>query len=62
MGTIIALNANPERPTRPASEPASCEAEIVIFPGVRYERAPAAETGKQASKGRRRRDVLQIPE
>jgi len=63
MGTIIALTTSPERPARPAnSEPASSGAEIVIFPGVRYERAPAAEPEKSDAERRRQRDVLQIPD
>lgn len=61
MGNIIALNIRPERQSQPASSPESHRAEIVIFPGVRYERAsePQPENNR-GSRGRRQRDVLVI--
>jgi len=58
MATIIDFSAR--KTARPApSGAAKSTAEIVIFPGVRYERAPATEP---AAPVRRERDALSIPD
>lgn len=61
MATIIDFSAG--KSTRPAaSGPAKSTAEIVIFPGVRYERTPGRETAEPASPTGRKRDALLIPD
>ena len=62
MGTIIALNLRPERDRPAPPKPTPGGGDIVIFPGVRYERVSEIEARKGVSKGRRQRDVLLIPD
>jgi hypothetical protein len=58
MATIVEFRSAPRRATPlPVSDGAS--ADIVIFPGVRYERPPEPETPK-AKKGKPARDTLQL--
>lgn len=61
MGNIIALNRTRERATTSTSRSKTKEtpAEIVIFPGVRYEPAAPPES---AAGLRPKRDFLVIPE
>ncbi len=62
MATIIAFKAAP-KPTEAsvlATYARRQSAEIVLFPGVRYERHDDDPAGKKLKKPRRRRDRLDL--
>lgn len=46
-------------PSAFAANGASISAEIVLFPGVRYERQPESDEQK-SKRGKRRRDTLEL--
>jgi hypothetical protein len=61
MATILEFGSLP-RPTTPsafAATGASASAEIVLFPGVRYEREPEKAESKP-KRGKHRRDTLEL--
>ncbi|MBK9077740.1 MAG: hypothetical protein WBP38_06510 [Hyphomicrobium sp.] len=59
MATILEFRQGPRNVGKLSRNAAATPAEIVFFPGVRYERWE--DTGKQKSKKRaRRRDRLEI--
>lgn len=59
MATIIEFSTRKAAERIAVARPKS-KAEIVIFPGVRYERAPATPPEKPAAPGGRERDTLAI--
>jgi len=61
MATIIDFSAG--KTARPApTGPAKSTAEIVIFPGVRYERTPPRTKDDPVERARSTRDALLIPD
>ena len=61
MATILEFR-NQERSTSPSAfsaNGASASAEIVFFPGVRYERQ-AEKDDEKSKRGKRRRDTLEL--
>nr|PZN84458.1 MAG: hypothetical protein DIU57_08425 [Pseudomonadota bacterium] len=63
MGTIIALNIRPTRRSQQTSSaPRTRKAEILLFTGVRYERATTAEPRESGPSTARKRDILVIPD
>jgi hypothetical protein len=58
MATIVEFRSAPRR-TEPSALNAGASADIVLFPGIRYERHPEPNEPKPG-KGKPRRDTLQI--
>jgi hypothetical protein len=58
MATIVEFRSVARR-TEPLPVNAGGSADIVLFPGVRYERTPGAKEEKP-KKGKARRDTLEI--
>ena len=64
MGNIVRIDETPHRGERRSTDPKNAKsAEIVIFPGVRYERwdddRPAAGSGVKSGSGVRR-DFIEL--
>lgn len=61
MATILEFRSAP-RPTAASALAAHSElsAEIVFFPGVRYERQDEADDAGKGTAGKRRRDTLEL--
>lgn len=58
MATIVEFRSAPRR-TEPLPANASGSADIVFFPGVRYERPPEPKA-EEPKKSKPRRDTLEI--
>lgn len=60
MATILEFRASREKPAVGPRRRPSRTAEIVIFPGVRYERWRDADGKSETGKASASRDVLQL--
>jgi hypothetical protein len=58
MATIVEFRSTPRR-TEPLPVNAGVSADIVFFPGVRYER-PAETKAEEPKKSKPRRDTLEL--
>ena len=62
MATILQFRALSEKPRKPRSRRRRRSAEIVIFPGVRYERSPEQQPQSMPASVPAKRDALQLAE
>ncbi|HEX7075840.1 MAG TPA: hypothetical protein VF226_17520 [Hyphomicrobiaceae bacterium] len=63
MGTILSFSPRHDRSDRrEEAESQPCRCEIVIFPGVRYERTVTCPDQERATGKAKRRDFLLIPD
>ena len=68
MAQILTFRSGEMRRDESAVEPARATAEVIVFPGVRYERwdegseQPQHESSARKQTGDRRRDVLELAE